>query len=238
VTFSSRDVRIDPAARARLLEKSPFGGLGECASRLAALFAEKRFSAGALVFQEGDPGGQFFVLASGRLRVYRSLPGGRDITVFVLQEGASFGFLPLLDGGPFPVSVAAMGASVSLVLKRAAFQTFLRKEPEVSLRLLEHLASRLRGCLDQIGMLGQPGAHARAVHGLLSFVPPEASGRGGASVELPFSQQELARTLHVTPENLSRALAKLRKEGLLERLGPRRFRIPSLDALRRIADGD
>ena len=233
-----RDARIGHSARAKLLEKTPFGGLGEGASKLAALFVEKRFSAGALVFSEGDPGGQFFVLASGRLRAYRSLPSGREITVFVLQEGASFGFLPLLDGGPFPVSVAAMDASVSLVLQRAAFQTFLRREPEVGLRLLEHLASRFRGCLDQLGMLGQPGAHARAAHGLLSLVPPEGAGRGEASVTLPFSQQELARTLHVTPENLSRALAKLRREGLLERLGPRRFRIPSLDALRRVADGD
>ncbi len=229
---------MDPSARFKLLEKSPFGGLGEGISRLARLFAERRHSAGALIFSEGDPGGHFFVLASGRLRVYRTLAGGHEITVFVLQPGASFGFLPLLDGGRFPVSVAAMEASVSLVLERAAFQGFLRKEPEFGLRLLEYLASRLRGCLDQIGMLGQPGAYARAAHGLLSLVQPEVAGAGGGSITLPFSQQELARTLHVTPENLSRALAKLRREGLLERLGPRRFRIPSLDALRCVADGD
>ncbi len=232
------NVRFDAGARARLLAETPFGGLGEQASKIAALFLERRFSAGALVFSEGDPGGQFFVLARGRLRAYRTLPGGREITVFVLQEGASFGFLPLLDGGPFPVSVAAMEASVSLVLERAAFQAFLRHEPEIGLRLLEHLASRLRGCLDQLGMLGQPGAHTRAAHGLLSLVPPGTGDRGEASVALPFSQQELARTLHVTPENLSRALAKLRREGLLERLGPRRFRIPSIGALRRVANGD
>ena len=229
---------MNPSARAKLLEKSPFGGLGEGVSRLAPLFTERRHSAGALVFTEGDPGGQFFVLASGRLRAFRTLPGGHEITVFVLQPGASFGFLPLLDGGPFPVSVAAIDASVSLALERAVFQRFLRREPEFGLRLLEHLASRLRGCLDQLGMLGQPGAHARAAHGLLSLAQPEAAGAGGGSVALPFSQQELARTLHVTPENLSRALSKLRREGLLEKLGPRSFRIPSLDALRRVTDGD
>ena len=229
---------MDSSARAKLLEKTPFGGLGEGVSRLATLFVEKRLSAGALVFSEGDPGSQFFVLASGRLRAFRALPGGREITVFVLQPGASFGFLPLLDGGPFPVSVAAMDASVSLVLERGSFQRFLRAEPEFGLRLLENLAFRLRGCLDQLGLLGQPGAYARAAHGLLSLVPPDAAAAGGAGITLPFSQQELARTLHVTPENLSRALARLRREGLLERLGPRRFRIPSLPALRRVADGD
>jgi len=229
---------METAARARLLETTPFGGLGAGVERLAGLLAERRHAAGSLIFSEGDSAGPFFVLASGRLRAYRTLADGHEITVFVLQPGASFGFLPLLDGGPFPVSVAALETSVSLVIERADFRRFLRKEPEFALRLLEHLASRLRGCLDQIGMLGQPGAHARAAHGLLSLVPPEALGGGATSVTLPFSQQELARTLHVTPENLSRALARLRRERLIERLGPRRFRIPSLDALRRAADGD
>ncbi len=236
--MAAKPATMDISARAKLLEKTPFGGLGEGVSRLAVLFAEKRMPVGALVFSEGEPGDRFFVLARGRLRAYRTLPGGREITVFVLQPGASFGFLPLLDGGPFPVSVTAMEASVSLVLERGAFRRFLRTEPEFGLRLLEQLASRLRCCIDQVAVLGQPGAYSRAAHGLLSFLPTGAAAAGGASVTLPFSQQELARTLHVTPENLSRALARLRREGLLERLGPRRFRIPSLPALRRAADSD
>ncbi len=233
-----RSRALNASERARLLQRTPFGELGDAASRLSRLFVERRLPAGAIVFSEGEPGGPFFLLASGRLRAYRTLAGGRDITVFVLQPGSSFGFLPLLDGGPFPVSVAAMEASVALVLERGTFQRFLRSEPELGPRLLEYVASRLRACLDQIGLLGQPGAHARAAHGLLGFVAPGAAGGAGATVTLPFSQQELARTLHVTPENLSRALSKLRREGLVERLGPRRFRIPSLDALRRAADGD
>ena len=78
---------MEIAARARLLEKTPFGGLGEGVSRLAALFVEQRLAAGALVFSEGEIAGRFFVLAFGRLRAYRTLPGGREITVFVLQPG-------------------------------------------------------------------------------------------------------------------------------------------------------
>ncbi len=228
---------LDASARARLLETTPFGGLEEGASKLATLFEEQRIAAGTLIFSEGDSGGRFFVLASGRVRIFRTLPGGREITIFVLLPGASFGFLPLLDDGPFPVSVLATESSVLLVLQRGAFRSFLRREPEFGLGLLKYMAARLRDCFDQLEMLGQPGAYARAAHGLLSLVEPEAAAPDGGVVTLPFSQEELARTLHVTPENLSRALAKLRREGLLERLGPRRFRVPSLEALRRVADG-
>ncbi len=233
----ARQTRVLPG-RAELLAASPFGGMGRGVERIVPLLVEKRLRSGTVVFEEGESGGGFFILEEGCVRVFRTLPSGREITIFALRPGASFGFLPLLDGGPFPVSVAATEPSSLLVLDRRDFQKLLRAEPELSLGLLGHLASRLRECFDQLGMLGQPGTVARAAHGLLSFVSKEDGNAEMASVTLPFSQEELARVLHVTPENLSRAFTKLRRRGLLERLGPRRFRIPSLEALRAAADGD
>ena len=228
----------EPADRADLLSTTPFGGLGRAVEKIAPLLVERKLGRDAVVFEEGERGGGFLILARGCVRVFRTLPGGREITIFVLRPGASFGFLPLLDGGPFPVSVAATEPSTLLVLARRDFQKLLRAEPELSLGLLEHLATRLRECIEQLGMLGQPGALSRAAYGLLSIVPPDSAKESEATVTLPFSQEELARVLHVTPENLSRALARLRQRKLIERLGPRRFRIPSLEALRGAADGD
>lgn len=229
---------IDASRRAALLASTPLGGEGKGAREIAELLVERRVNEGATVFSEGDAGGPFFVVAKGRLRVFRILPNGREITIFLLGPEASFGFLPLLDGGPYPVSVRAVEASTLLVLERGPFLRLLKADAEIGVRLLSHLAGRLRGCMDQISVLGQPGARERAAHGLLGLVPPDGAGAGEATVRLPSSQEELAGLLHLTPESLSRALAKLRQDGLVERLGPGRFRIPSLDALRRAADGE
>lgn len=236
----TRNVRgeIGAEARARLLAATPFGGLGEGVARVLPLLVERRLDPNTVVFGEGESGSGFFILAEGRLRIFRTLQGGREITVFLLQPGASFGFLPLLDGRPLPVSVAAMKSSTVLFIERADFLRLLRAEPGISLGLLEYVSSRLRECMDQLGMLGQPGALSRTAYGLLSLVPDGAPRKGVATVTLPSSQEELAKVLHVSPENLSRALRKLRERGLLERLGPRRFRILSIEALRRAADGD
>jgi CRP/FNR family transcriptional regulator len=229
---------IDASRRAALLAKTPLGGEGKGAREIAGLLVERRVREGETVFSERDEGGPFFIVGTGRLRVFRILPNGREITVFLLGPEATFGFLPLLDGGPYPVSVRAVEASTLLVLDRGPFLRLLRADAEIGVRLLANLAGRLRGCMDQLSVLGQPGARARAAYGLLGLVPAGAEGEREATARLPFRQEELARLLHLTPESLSRALAKLRQDGLVERLGPGRFRIPSLDALRRAADGE
>ena len=226
------------ARRAALLASTPLGGEGKGAREIAGFLVERRVSEGETIFSEGETGGPFFVVATGRLRVFRILPNGREVTIFLLGPEASFGFLPLLDGGPYPVSVRAVEASALLVLERGPFLRLLKSDAEIGVRLLAHLAGRLRGCMDQLSVLGQPGARARVAHGLLGLVPSETTGAREATVLLPFSQEELARLLHLTPESLSRALAKMRREGLVVRLGPGRFRIPSLDALHLAADGE
>jgi CRP/FNR family transcriptional regulator, dissimilatory nitrate respiration regulator len=229
----------DAPKNVELLRGTPFGSLGEEAlTGVARLFVRRRAAKGATVFLEGDDGDLFLLVAAGKLKAFRHTPPAHDITVFTLERGDCFGFLPLLDGGPYPVSVSALTSAELLVLHRPDFLRFTRDNPSFCLALLAHLARRLRGCLDQVEVLGRHGAVARAAHGLLSLVPPRTSQGAPVELTLPFSQVELAQLLHVTPENLSRALATLRRDSLLERLGPRRFRIPDLPALRRAADSD
>ncbi len=230
---------VEVERRFELLRATPFGALGEGPLHaLSDLFVRRRVAKGATVFLEGDEADRFLLVAAGKLKAFRHTPPAHDITVFTLDSGDFFGFVPLLDGGPYPVSVSALTPVELLVLYRPDFLRFTRDNPSFCLGLLAHLARRLRECLDQVETLGRQGAVSRAAHALLSLVPPRAGQATAVEVTLPFTQAELAQVLHVTPENLSRALASLRRSSLLERLGPRRFRIPSLPALRQAADRD
>lgn len=228
--------RLDPPpALPDLLKATPFAHAGADAVRgLASLFHGRRADKGELVFLEGEPGGSFFVVSEGRLKAFRRLPNGREITVFLLGPGEFFGFLPLLDGGPYPLSVEAMEPSGFHVLERPAFLRYVKENTEFCTLLMAHLAQRLRGCLDQVGLMGQQGAVERVTQGLLSLLPANAMEPEGSEVVLPFTQEEFARTLHLAPENLSRALAKLRRQGLIERVGKGRFRLLDPAALGRI----
>jgi CRP/FNR family transcriptional regulator len=215
-----------------LIAGSPFAHLGPEGSRiLAALFRPKRLERGAVVFLEGETGSSFFIVADGCLKAFRRLPDGREITVFVIKPREFFGFLPLLDGGPRPLSVEALEPSTIQELDRAAFLRFIHDNPTFCTHLMAYLAGRLRGCLDQLTVVGQQGAIERTARGLLALVEKRPSDGSSAYAQLPFTQEEFARTLHLAPENLSRALGKLRRQGLIERVGKGRFRLLKPEAL-------
>ncbi len=196
-----------------------------------------RVETGQVLCREGEKEERFCILEKGLLKAYRALPSGREITVFLLKPSDSFGFLPLLDGGPFPLSVQAVAPSKVFVLRRQAFLAFLRETPDLPPGVLLGAP-----CRETAGVRGpprrghEPGAAARTAHALLSLAKLVNDGSDSAEVTLPVSQEELARTLGVAPENLSRALARLIKEGQIACTGRRRFRIISVTRLRALAE--
>jgi CRP/FNR family transcriptional regulator len=111
--------------------------------RLAKLAGEARFREGAMMVQAGRPGLAFHVILEGRARVVHGvLPTGR--TIVRLGPGDYFGELALLDGGPRSASVVADTPVTTMRLPRGEFRRILRSEPDIALKLLQGLATRLR----------------------------------------------------------------------------------------------
>jgi len=223
--------------RLLLLRATPFGKMpDEALARLSHLMELQEIGVGRILCREGENEGRFCIVAEGLLKAYRILPPAREITVFLLHAKESFGFLPLLDGGPLPMSVQAVLPSKVLILRRQAFLAFLSETPDFSRVLLEHLAGKLRECVDRLGVVTSQGAVSRTAQALLSLALSAGGGGGSTVATLPVSQVELARTLGIAPENLSRALARLVRDDLIVRAGRRRFRIPSMERLRVLAE--
>lgn len=223
--------------RLSLLRATPFGRLpDEALAKLSRIMELQEVATGRILCREGDSEGRFCIVAKGLLKAYQILPPAREITVFLLHPKESFGFLPLLDAGPLPMSVQAVLPSRVLILRRQPFLDFLRETPDFSQVLLEHLAGKLRECVDRLGVVTSQGAVSRTAQALLSLALPSGEGGGSTAATLPVSQVELARTLGIAPENLSRALARMVREGVILRTGRRRFQIPSLERLRALAE--
>jgi CRP/FNR family transcriptional regulator, cyclic AMP receptor protein len=128
---------------ARLLEHVPlFAGLPpRDLRRIASLADEVWFNAGRVVAEAGTPGSSFYVILDGEARVVRP---GTDDTVRRLGPGDHFGELALLDGGTRTVTVIVDSTLDVMRIQRAAFRRMLLEEPEVAVRLLSNLASRIR----------------------------------------------------------------------------------------------
>lgn len=109
---------------------------------IATQVDEVDFPSGRELCREGDPGGEFFIILSGRADVRRKGQQLRE-----LGPGEFFGEIALLDGGPRTASVTAKEPMKCLVLSRGEFQNVVRQNATIAVTVLQTLGERLRALL-------------------------------------------------------------------------------------------
>ena len=217
-----------------LRKTAMFASLTETEMRaLRARVSGKRFERGELLFNEGDPCTGLFLVASGKIRIFKLSAGGREQVLAVEGPGSSFAELPVFDGGNYPASASALEDSEVLFISRTDFQNFCREHPEVALKVIAVVGSRLRRLVGIIEDLSFTTVRQRLIAVLLRMA--QASGvpsKEGIRVELTMSHQDLAAELGTVRELVSRNLSRLQAEGYLEVEG-RRIVVKDLEGLKR-----
>ena len=195
-----------------------FSGLSPEEVRLLALrFVRRHFSAGELLFSEGDPCRGLYIIDSGRLRIFKSSAGGREQVLAMEGPGSSVAELPVFDGGPYPASVSAVDDAQILFISRQDLRAFCLEHPEVALKMLAVVGARLRRLVGIIEELSFTTVRQRLVAALVRLA--QTNGKRtehGVEFELPGSHQEMAHQLGTVRELVSRNLMRLQAEGLLQ----------------------
>ena len=116
---------------------------------LAAFSREKRFAAGASLFQEGDEGSEMYVILEGRVIISKFIPGAGEEALAILERGDFFGEMSLIDGEPRSADARAYGGQLTvLALDQDTVREVLAMDPHAALEFLQLLcrliANRLR----------------------------------------------------------------------------------------------
>jgi len=202
-------------------------------SFLAQRAVPRRYSAGEMVFGEGQPCTGLYVVEAGHIRIFKTSVNGREQVLGIDGPGSSVAELPVFDGGNYPASVAAVDETTLLFVSKQDFQALVLAHPQVALKVLRVVGARLRRLVGIIEEL----SFTTVRHRLALFLVRLAQKDGkptpeGISVTLPISNQELAAQIGTVRELVSRNLSRLQSEGLVKMDG-RSFIIPDLKALER-----
>lgn len=203
---------------------------------LAPHLRRRHFAAGSLLWREGETSGLLVALETGRVKIYRLLPTGRAVTVFIFGPGDVFGFLPFLDGEPYPAYAQALEDAQAQVMSRDELLAAVRADPFVAVTLIGLVGRRLREAMQRIESLSSPGVLPRVASALVALLP-DAGDPGGAAriIRLPVSGSEFAAALGITPETLPRSLTRLVSVRVLHRFSPGRIQVLDAEALRQAA---
>ncbi len=136
---------------------------------LAARVSTKHFARGEQLFAEGDPCTGLFLVASGKIRIFKLSPAGREQVLAVEGPGSSFAELPVFDGGNYPAAASALEDAEVLFISRKDFQNFCREHPEVALKVIAVVGSRLRRL---VGIIEELSVHnGTATADFVHFAP-------------------------------------------------------------------
>ena len=146
-------VRIAVAAKRSVFEEHKLSNLE--INFLSSLSKERHFDAGAILFREGDPGDAMYVVLEGKVRISKTIPGVGEEALMILERGAFFGEMALIDNLPRSADARAheRGATV-LRIPRDVVEQLLDIRKVSSIRLLrllcELVAARLRELDDKL----------------------------------------------------------------------------------------
>jgi len=121
-----------------------------------------------VLFEEGEPGDRLYVITSGKVKLGRRSPDGRENLLAVLGPGEMFGELSLFDPGARTTTATAVAGTDLVGLGHAELTEFVSTRPEVAVKLLGSIARRLRRTNEALGDLvftDVPGRVAKALLG-------------------------------------------------------------------------
>jgi len=212
---------------------SIFNGLTETELQFLAERAVPRtYSKGELLFTEGDPCTGLFVVETGKVRIFKSSPNGREQILTVEGPGSSVAELPLFDGGNYPASTAAVGEARIYFISRQDFHALCLVHPQVPLKVLKVVGGRLRKLVGIIEELSFTTVRSRLISSLVRLAKTGKKTAAGIEIQLPASNQELASEIGTVRELVSRNLSRLQAEELIAMNG-KTVTIPDLRRLQK-----
>lgn len=184
--------------------------------RLAAVAYVKTYDRGDHVFHEGDPSDFFFVVMTGRVKVYKRGPTGNDIILELFGPGGPLGAVAAYESRPYPASAAALESTSCLLIPRQQFFALLEQHPSLVRGLLGSLSLRLVELTTRLAEL--TGGRVETKFARLFLKLADQLGRperGGTFVPLVLSRQELADLTGTTIETSIRIMSRWGKEDVL-----------------------
>ena len=191
--------------RAVLRDHYLFGKLtAQQIESLSACIVTRSVKRGTNIFAKGDPGTSLCAIGAGTVRISVPSVEGKDAVFNVLGKGEIFGEIALLDGNPRTADASAVTDCELFVIERRDFLPLMREEPEIALRLIEILCSKLRRTTEQaeeVMFLDLPSRLAKA---LMRLVDADTAGMRERKISI--TQKDLGSIIGMTRESTNKQL--------------------------------
>ena len=185
---------------------------------VASRFALRHHPKNTIVINKDDDSRTFYVILKGQVKVYMSDESGREILLNIQKAGEYFGEVALLDEGLRSASVITTQDCQFAVLNRQAFIECISENPQISLKVMQGLTSRLRALSDNVRNLALMDVYGRVANLLLELAT-EQDDRQVITDKL--TQNDIAERVGASSKMVGRIMQNLKKGGYIQKDGKR-----------------
>ncbi len=211
------DRRTDQSAEDVLTRAGIFQGVEPSAvAALRSDLTREEYAKGETIIREGEQGDSLYIVTSGKVKLSRKAPDGRENLLSILGASDMFGELSIFDPGPRTSSAVCVTDVTVQAMDRTALKRWIAERPEIADQLLRVLARRLRRTNNNLADLiftDVPGRVAKALLQLAQRFGTQESSHIRVTHDL--TQEEIAQLVGASRETVNKALAEFAHRGWL-----------------------
>ena len=193
------------------------------------------FKKGQFLFKEGDKPHGLICLASGKVKVFKEGVGGRGQILKMVRQQGFIGYKTLFSDTPWAVSAIAIEDSAICIFEKNSFVKTLKKNPDLSIKLIKIIADELWVSNNRTVSLTQKHIRGRIAESLLILRDTYGFEADGKTIRVSMSREDIANLSNMTTSNAIRTLSGMASEGIIEIAG-RKISILDRNEIERISE--
>ena len=222
-----------------LLKRCPlFAGLGpEDLRKVKAISVSRRFKKKAILFSDGEEAKGFYIILSGKVKVFKISPEGKEQILHIAVPPDAFAEAALFLEGTYPAYAEALADCEVLFFPKRRFVELIEQNPQLSINMIVTLSQYLKRFAILIEELSLKEVSSRLAKYVLDLsLKSSKEGKTIHEVQLDLTKTQLALKLGTISETLSRTFAKMKSRGLID-VKKNRILIFNRGALEELASG-
>ena len=222
-----------------LLRRCPlFAGLKEeDLKRIRAIASLRQIEKKEVLFSDGEETRGFYVILSGRVKLFKVSPEGKEQILHIVSAPDAFAEAALFLEGNYPAFAEAMTDCQLLYFPKRDFVQLIEKNPQLSINMIVTLSHYLKRFASLIEELSLKEVSSRIAKYIIDLsMKSSKEGKSPKEVELDLSKTQLALKLGTISETLSRTLAKMKAKKIID-VKKNKIIILNREALEELASG-
>jgi CRP/FNR family transcriptional regulator, cyclic AMP receptor protein len=185
-------------------------------NQLSHIFVTRAYRKHQIIFMEDETGSYMYLVLSGKIKVAKAGANGKETILAIHRTGDFFGEMSLLDGKTSPATVSAMEDAKIISVSGADFHKYLLHNEKVMLQIINVLCARLRAVWNTQSQSSRT-AEERIRMGIYDLANKHGiRDAQGTVIDVKITHQDLAEMVGTARETVTRVLAHLKEQTIIE----------------------